>query len=101
MAAAAKNLLMAVNPLAAAYGVIKGQHPIQKALSPKQPKLPPLPAYDDQADEDREAAERRRKLLEQRARSGSGRSGRQGTLLTGPWGVTTQAPTYRKTLLGQ
>lgn len=57
---------------------------------PEKPEPPPKPA-DSEVQQARERS--RRKSLAAR--------GRSSTILTGPQGVTSQANTQRKTLLGQ
>ena len=69
-------------------------------LMPKMPSPPPLvmpetkdvPNYEDEA---REKAQR--EALEESERK---RKGRRSTILTGGTGLTTEAETYQKSLLG-
>jgi hypothetical protein len=65
---------------------------------PKAPKAPELPVAPD---EDAASKEREETIARvKRRRAGSASAGRTSTLLTGPMGLATDAPTMRKTLLG-
>lgn len=68
---------------------------LRREIEKRKPQLPPAPMIDRAADAS--AA----RIAGQRAKAfASGAEGRQSTLLTGPSGLPSDAPTKRKTLLG-
>lgn len=69
-----------------------------KTLTQKAPKMPDPPALPPIPRPEKSSGLITAALQRQRART-TGKSGRAGTLLTGPSGITTQA--QPKTLLGQ
>ncbi len=70
-----------------------------KTLTQKAPKMPDPPALPPIPKPERSSAAITAALQRQRARS-TGKSGRAGTLLTGPSGITTTSQSQPKTLLG-
>jgi hypothetical protein len=69
----------------------------KKPKAPTLPTLPPPPPVDTSASD---AAAAESAGAAQRKRASAPGAGRAGTILTGPRGLTTPAPTQRKTLLG-
>lgn len=68
---------------------------LRKKIQERQPQMPDAPVIDRAGDANQA------RLAGLRATAfASGTEGRQGTLLTGPSGLTTDATTKRKTLLG-
>ena len=68
-------------------------------LMPKQPSHPPVQPLPEPPKAEL-SAEEKQKIADEQAAMERKRKGRKSTILTGPLGITEEATTEKKTLLG-
>ena len=68
-------------------------------FSPKMPALPPVQPLPEPPKAELSAEEKQR-IADEQAAMERRRKGRKSTILTGPLGITEEATTEKKTLLG-
>jgi len=68
-------------------------------LMPKPPALPPVQPLPEPPKAEL-SAEEKQKIADEQAAMERKRKGRKSTILTGPLGITEEATTEKKTLLG-
>ena len=68
-------------------------------FSPKMPALPPVQPLPEPPKAEL-SAEEKQKIADEQAAMERKRKGRKSTILTGPLGITEEATTEKKTLLG-